>query len=90
MNRILVNIVLQQNAIATIKANPQIAEQEMSYINKWKNEALLESFFITTDKTGAVLIFQSDDEAAVKNLIEILPYFPYMARVDYLRLNKNF
>jgi len=49
----------------------------------------LESFFISVSKNDAVLIFQNVDEARTKDLIEILPYFPFMERIEYHNLNKH-
>jgi len=50
----------------------------------------LESFFISVSKKDAVLIFQAIDESKTKELIEVLPYFPYMAKIEYHNLNKQF
>jgi hypothetical protein len=50
----------------------------------------LESFFISVSKKDAVLIFQNVDESRTKELIETLPYFPYMEKIDYHNLNKQF
>jgi len=47
-------------------------------------------FFISVSKKDAVLIFQNVDEAKAKALIEILPYFPYMSKIEYHSLNKQF
>jgi len=62
----------------------------MEFINKWKEEGILESFFISVTKKDAVLIFQNIDESRTKVLIETLPYFPYMAKIDYHHLDKQF
>jgi hypothetical protein len=90
MNRIMVVISLSTEGIQTIIANPELPKKEMEYVNKWKAENLLESFFISVSKKDAVLIFQNIDEVKTKELIEILPYFPYMSRIDYHNLNKQF
>jgi hypothetical protein len=90
MNRILVLITLSDSGIETIKSNPELPIKEMEYVNQWKQEAILESFFISVTKKDAVLIFQNVDEARTKELIEILPYFPYMAKIEYHNLNKQF
>jgi hypothetical protein len=90
MNRILVLISISNNGIQTIIANPELPKKEMEFVNQWKQENILESFFISVSKKDAVLIFQNVDEAKTKSLIETLPYFPYMSRIDYHNLNKQF
>ena len=90
MNRILVLITLSDSGIETIKSNPELPKKEMEFVNQWKQENILESFFISVTKKDAVLIFQNVDEARAKELIEILPYFPYMAKIDYHNLDKQF
>ena len=90
MNRILVLITLSDNGIDTIKANPELPQKEMVFINQWKAAGILESFFISISKKDAVLIFQNTDKHHTKELIEMLPYFPYMAKIDYHHLDKKF
>lgn len=90
MNRILVLITLSENGIATIKSNPELPKKEMEYVRQWKEENMLESFFISTTKKDAVLIFQNVSESKAKELIEILPYFPFMAKIEYHNLDKQF
>jgi hypothetical protein len=90
MNRILVLITLSDSGIDTIKSNPELPKKEMEFVHLWKQENILESFFISVSKKDAVLIFQQVDEAKAKELIEILPYFPYMAKIEYHNLNKQF
>ena len=90
MNRILVVITLSDNGIDTIKSNPDLPKKEIEFVNQWKQENILESFFISITKKDAVLIFQNVDEAKTKELIETLPYFPYMSKIEYHHLNKQF
>ncbi len=90
MNRILVLITLSDSGIDTIKSNPDLPKKEMEFVNQWKQENILESFFISVTKKDAVLIFQNVDEAKTKELIETLPYLPYMSKIDYHNLNKQF
>ena len=90
MTRILVLITLSDSGILTIKSNPELPKKEMEFVNQWKQENILESFFISVSKKDAVLIFQNVDEIKTKELIEILPYFPYMAKIEYHILNKQF
>ena len=56
----------------------------MEYVNKWKEEGILENFFISVSKKDAVLIFKNIDESKTRELIEILPYFPYMQKIEYI------
>ncbi len=90
MNRILVLITLSDSGIETIKSTPELPKKEMEYVNQWKKENLLESFYISVSKKEAVLIFQQVDEAQTKGLIEMLPYFPFMERIHYHNLTKQF
>jgi hypothetical protein len=90
MTRILVLITLSDSGINTIKANSELPKKEMEFVNQWKQENILESFFISVSKKDAVLIFQNVDEIKTKQLIEILPYFPYMEKIEYHNLNKQF
>lgn len=90
MTNILVLITLSDSGIETIKSTPELPKNEMEYVNKWKEENILESFFISVSRKDAVLIFKDTDEARTKELIESLPYFPYMEKIDYHLLNKQF
>ena len=90
MNRILVLITLSDSGIETIRSTPELPKKEMEFVNEWKENNILESFFISVSKKDAVLIFQNVDEAKTKELIESLPYFPYMAKIEYHNLNKQF
>lgn len=90
MNRILVLITLSDSGIETIKSTPELPKKEMEFVNQWKQENILESFFISVSKKDAVLIFQHVDEPTTKKLIETLPYFPYMSNIEYRNLNKQF
>ncbi|MBS1763964.1 MAG: hypothetical protein JSS90_03230 [Bacteroidetes bacterium] len=90
MYRILVLITLSDSGIETIISTPELPKKEMEYVNKWKSENLLESFYISLTKKDAVLIFQNVDEPQTKELIEKLPYFPYMSKIEYHSLNKQF
>lgn len=90
MNRILVLITLSDSGTETIKSNPELPKKETEFVNRWKEEGLLESFYISVSKKDAVLIFKDVDESATKKLIEALPYFPHMAKIEYHNLNKQF
>lgn len=90
MNRTLVVITLSDSGIETIKSNPELPKKEMEFVARWKEEGILESFFISVSKKDAVLIFKNADESTTRGLIEALPYFPYMAQIVYHQLNKQF
>lgn len=84
------NYTFRKSGMDTIKSNPELPKKEMEFVNQWKQENILESFFISVTKNGAVLIFQNVGETKVKLLIETLPYFPYMAKIEYHPMNKQF
>lgn len=90
MNRILVLITLSDSGIDTIKSTPELPKKEMEFVNQWKEENILESFFISVSRKDAVLIFRHIDENNAKELIKSLPYFPYMSGIEYHNLNKQF
>ena len=90
MYKILVLISLSDSGIDIIKSNPELPKKEMEFVNKWKEENILESFFISVSKRDAVLIFQNIDETKTKELIEILAYFPHMEKIEYHNLSKQF
>ncbi len=90
MNSILVLITLSDSGIETIKSTPDLPKKEMEFVHLWKQENILESFFISVTKKDAVLIFQNVDEPKVKELIASLPYFPYMSNIEYHVLDKQF
>jgi hypothetical protein len=90
MNRVLVLITLSDSGIETIKSNPELPKKEMEFVNQWKKESILESFFISVSKKDAVLIFKNVEESKTKELIETLPYFPFMAKIEYHNLSKQF
>ena len=90
MTQILALITLSESGIVTIKSTPELTKKEMEYINKWKEEGILENLFISVSKKVAVLIFKNIDESKTKELIEILPYFPYIQKIEYHILDKQF
>ncbi len=90
MTQILALITLSESGIVTIKSTLELPKKEMEYVNKWKEEGILENFFISVSKKDAVLIFKNIDESKTKELIEILPYFPYIQKIEYHILDKQF
>lgn len=90
MPHILVSISLSPEGMAHIRATPELQKAEMEFVNRWKEEGLLESFFISTDRTGAFLLLSGVEPGRAKELIGSLPYFPYMSNVDYSEVDKQF
>jgi hypothetical protein len=90
MNRILVFITLSDSGIEIIKSNPELPKAEMEFVHQWRDKAILESFFISVSRKDAVLLFQNVDEVEARELIESLPYYPYMTKIEYHNLNKQF
>nr|HMQ77561.1 hypothetical protein [Flavobacteriales bacterium] len=89
MPHILASISLTPEGMAHIRATPELQKAEMEFVNKWKEDGLLESFFISADRTGAFLLLSGVELGRAKELIGILPYFPYMAEVQYFELDKQ-
>ncbi|MBK6776885.1 MAG: hypothetical protein IPG74_13950 [Flavobacteriales bacterium] len=52
MKRTMVSISLSPEGMGKIKATPELQQAEMQFINDWKEQGILESFFITTNRTG--------------------------------------
>ena len=50
MNRIIVLTTLSESGIDLIKSNPELPKKEMEFVNQWKKENILESFFLTEKK----------------------------------------
>lgn len=90
MKRILVSITLSPAGMEKIKATPELQKAEMQFINDWKEQGILESFYITTNRTGAFLLFSGVEGDRLRELIGGLPYFPFMAKVEYFELDKQF
>ena len=67
-----------------------LKKKEMPFIQKWKEEGVLENFYINADTNGAVLIFKDlEMEQVIKNM-QGLPFFPYLEKVDYIEINEIF
>lgn len=65
-------------------------QKEIPMVMKWKEEGIIENFFVRADTNGAMLIFKDVEmEQVVKN-IESLPFFPYLEKVEYIDFNKIF
>lgn len=90
MNRILVIIYLPEESVGKIKLNPDLQQEEGQYVTQWQQSGILENIFITASRDGAVLVFKDTDKDKVKELIESLPYFPFMAKIEYFDLDRHF
>ena len=50
----------------------------------------LDSFFIKSERDGAMIIFQNLQMDEVITKVEVLPFFPFMEDVKYLSFEKGF
>ncbi|AEI49115.1 muconolactone Delta-isomerase family protein [Runella slithyformis] len=88
MNRIEVIFTIDTD---NLPANFQeIIRHEQEVIAQWKEEGILDHFFLRQTRNGAVLIFKGVDEEKVKELMESLPLYPLKKSVEYLSLIKQF
>lgn len=86
MNRIAVLITMHFD---NSKGNfEELRQQEMAHIAHWKQDNLLDSFFIKSEKNGAMIIFKEVEMAEVVKKVEALPFFPYMEEVKYISFDK--
>lgn len=67
-----------------------LKQKEIPVVMKWKQEGIVENFFVRADTNGAMLIFQGLEIAEVVKKIEGLPFFPYLEKVEYVDFNKVF
>lgn len=68
----------------------ELRQKEMAHIMKWQAEGILESFYIKSEKNGAMLMFKDITMTQVVEKTQNLPFFPYMEKVEYLELDKLF
>ena len=88
MNRITVLITMHFDHT---KGNfEELRQKEMAHVMSWRENEWLDSFFIKTEKDGALIIFKDLSMEAVVKQIEALPFFPYMEQVQYLNFDKVF
>lgn len=66
----------------------ELRQQEMTHIKSWKANNLLDSFFIKSEKDGAMIIFRDIPMDEVVKKVEALPFFPHMEEVRYLSFDK--
>lgn len=73
------------------KGNFEVLRQkEMTHVMSWKENEILDSFFIKSEKDGAMIIFKDVVMEDVIKKVEALPFFPYMEKVEYLSFDKVF
>lgn len=88
MNRIAVMITMHFD---DSKGNfEELRQKEMAHVMSWKENNILDSFFIKSNKDGAMIIFKDIQMQDVVNKVEALPFFPYMQEVRYLSFDKIF
>lgn len=68
----------------------EIVKHEQEVIAKWKEEGILDHFFLRQTRNGAVLIFKDIDEEKAKELMATLPLYKLKKSVEYLNLIKQF
>lgn len=88
MNRITVLITMHFDSS---KGNfEELRQKEMTHIMSWKDNNIVDSFFIKSDKDGAMIVFKDIQMDDVVKKVEALPFFPYMEDVKYLSFDKVF
>lgn len=86
MNRIAVLITMHfDNAKGNFE---ELRQKEMTHVMRWKEDGILDSFFIKSDKDGAMIIFKDIQMEDVVKKVEALPFFPFMEEVVYLSFDK--
>ncbi len=68
----------------------EMIKHEQAIIAQWKEEGILEHFFLRQTRNGAVLIFKDVDEETVKGLMEKLPLYKLKKSIEYLHLIKQY
>ncbi len=68
----------------------ELRQKEMAHVMSWKENKLLDCFFIKSEKDGAMIIFQNVTMEEVVRKVEALPFFPYMEEVKYMSFDKVF
>lgn len=68
----------------------EIIKHEQAVIAKWKEQGILENFFLRQTRNGAVIIFKDVDEEEVKALMATLPLYKLKKSVEYFNLIKQF
>ena len=68
----------------------EILKHEQEFIAKWKEEGILDHFFLRQTRNGAVLIFKDVDAGKVEELMASLPLYKLKKSIEYLNLVKQF
>jgi muconolactone D-isomerase len=68
----------------------EIIKHEQEVVAKWKEEGILEHFFLRQTRNGAVFIFKDVDEENVKELMTTLPLYKLKKSIEYFNLIKQF
>ena len=68
----------------------EIIQHEQAKIAQWKEEGILENFFLRQSKNGAVLVFKNIDQEQVEILMTTLPLYPLRKSIEYFPLIKQF
>ena len=68
----------------------EIIKEEQEMVLKWKEEGVLEHFYLRQTKNGAVFLFKDVDEERVGKLMKSLPLFTLKKSVEYFNLIKQF
>lgn len=68
----------------------EIIQHEQTKIAQWKEEGILENFFLRQSKNGAVLVFKNVDQSQVETLMASLPLYPLKKSIEYYPLIKQF
>lgn len=88
MNRIAVMITMHFDHS---KGNfEELRQKEMAHVMSWKDQGFLDSFFIKSERDGAMILFQNLQMKEVIEKVEALPLFPFMEEVKYLSFEKGF
>ncbi|MHA8103684.1 hypothetical protein [Aquirufa nivalisilvae] len=77
--------------IDNLPANFQvIIQHEQAKIAQWKEEGILENFFLRQSKNGAVIIFKNVSQEQVETHMTTLPLYPLRKSIEYFPLIKQF
>ena len=68
----------------------EMIKHEQEVIAKWKDEGILDHFFLRQTRNGAVFVFKNIDEEKVQELMATLPLYKIKKSVEYLNLIKQF
>lgn len=87
MNRIAVLIKMRLDP--TKENFEELRQKEVAHVMKWKETGCLDSFFLKTERDGALFLFQELTIDEVRKEVEALPFFPFMEEVKYLSYEKQ-